>query len=150
MHDRFMRGALAGLAGAIVSMGVSLFLIFVLKFGTLRFYDIGGTFIYGRKPVSLPEIAFAEFAHLVVSGGVGVLYAFLMPRISSRYNLAKGVMIGIATWFAVYAMTVLFKVPRLQHTSLESSLSNVISSAVFGLVMAATLGWLDNRHKVQS
>lgn len=148
MRDRFMRGAVAGLIGGIALTAVSLFFIAVLGFGSLRFFDIAGLIIYGRRPVSLPEILFAEFGHLVVSSGAGVLYAFLVKAVSSRYYIIKGVAVGIATWFSVYSITTLFRVPHLTRISLNSSLSNLISSVVFGVVMAATLGWLDKRYAV--
>jgi len=60
--DRFFRGFAAGLAGGIVR----------------RFLDWSGVFLFGRLPKSTLEIGYALLIHLVLTGALGVVFAFFI------------------------------------------------------------------------
>lgn len=145
MRDRFVRGLLAGLAGGVAAIVVSLLLKDALRFGTLHFYDISGVMIFGRKPRGLAEALFAETGHLGFSATIGIALAYLFPRMKSTHLWIKGLFFGAAVWFAVYAITILFKVPEVQEADLSTAIGNLAESAVYGLVTVWVLKKLDRR-----
>ncbi|HCT35688.1 MAG TPA: hypothetical protein DF292_01470, partial [Firmicutes bacterium] len=124
MRDRFMRGLLAGLIGGIAALAVNLFSTEVLKFGDLHFYEISGVMIFGHLPRGLMQSIFAEIGHIGLSAGVGIALAYLLPKIKTSHLWVKGAFAGLAVWFAVYAITVLFKVPSVHKTGFPSALTN--------------------------
>lgn len=138
-----MRGLLAGVAGGIVASLVNIVLVFVFNIGELVFWDFAGVIIFGRIPKGFWEHAFAELGHLGFSGAMGVAFAYLIPAISSDYYLVKGLFFGLGTWFFIYSLAVLFHVPYVRVVSLGTAIGDYIASAVFGLVMAKFLRYLD-------
>lgn len=149
MNDRFIRGLIAGAAGGAAAVAVNLFLINIVRFGQLRFYDISGVMIFGREPERFAEKVFAEIGHLGLSATVGIILAYVFPRMKSRYLWIKGLFFGCAVWYAVYAVMVLYKVPEVKGASLPSAIANLVSSGVFGLVTVGLLKLFD-RHAEQT
>lgn len=144
MRDRFIRGAIAGIAGAVASILISLLLTMVVKMGNVHFYDVSGLILYGRRPNGLLEKLFAEIGHFSVSAGIGIAFSYLVPLFTSRYYLIKGVAFGVGTWFAVHFATSFFRVPLSIRMSIGSLFAQFIASCVYGVVMALTLRWIDD------
>lgn len=138
MKDRFTVGLLSGIGAGIVASLANLFITQILHFGNLRFIDFSAVFIYGRKPHTLGEDLFAWVGYVAFTSFLGVLFAYLIPHISSQNFMLKSIFFGIAVWFFSYALTFLFQSPFLQNISLPSAISNLIAASIFGLVM----GWL--------
>jgi len=144
MRDRFMRGLLAGMIGGIAALAVNLFFNDVLNFGKLHFYQISGVMIFGHLPLGLAQSIFAEIGHIGLSAAVGIVLAYLLPKIKTDYLWIKGIFAGLAVWFAVYATTVLFDVPAVLKTDLPSALTNFLASVAYGLVTVIVLRKFDH------
>lgn len=144
VHDRFMRGLLAGMIGGIAALAVNLLLTDVLNFGKLHFYQISGVMIFGHLPRGLMQSIFAEIGHIGLSSAVGIVLAYLLPRVKTDYLWVKGIFAGLAVWFAVYATTVLFKVPSVLKTDLSSAVTNFLASVAYGLVTVIVLRKFDH------
>ncbi|HEX3031430.1 MAG TPA: hypothetical protein VHS59_04215 [Bacillota bacterium] len=148
MMDRFMRGFLAGALGGVVKHIWSYFAYDALHFSRLRLADWASVLIYGRPAASTLELVFATLAYIIFVGMLGVGFAYLIPAINSRNYLFKGVMYGLFLGFVFYALPILFKIPYLMRTDLNTALTTWIGDVLWGLVLAQALKWLDNRTVV--
>jgi uncharacterized membrane protein YagU involved in acid resistance len=83
-------------------------------------------------------------------GFLGVLFAFLVPEVTSRGYLGKGIFFGIVSGFIIYAIPVLFRVPNLAVFSTETVISDHVGGVIWGLTMAYVLRLLDTTQKVGS
>lgn len=144
LRDRFMRGMLAGLTGGLAVLAVNLFSNEVLNFGKLYFCDISGVMIFGHLPRGLMQSIFAEIGHLGLTATVGIVLAYVLPKIKTSYLWIKGTFAGLAVWFAVYATTVLFEVQSVLKTDLPSALTNSLASVLYGLVTVLMLRKFDH------
>lgn len=140
MKDKFTRGFFAGIAGGLAANGVSLFFGF-LKITTLRFADWTGIIIFGHiPPFSTGEILFAIIGNIGFAGFLGIVFTYLISLIKSINLLFKGWVFSTFIWFFIYAITTLFKVEGTMPLPLNTAIANVITTSVFGLVLAGTLG----------
>lgn len=141
MKDRFTLGLISGIVAGGSSSLTNLILISGLHFGSLRFIDFSGAFIYGRKPSTPAEDLFAWVGYFAFTSFLGIIFAYLIPQLTSQNIMLKSITFGIGVWFVSYAITFLFQTPFLNKVSLPSVLSNFISSTIFGIV----LGWVYQR-----
>jgi uncharacterized membrane protein YagU involved in acid resistance len=146
MKDRFINGLVAGIVAGFVQITVSGFLYFILHFGHLKLGDFAGIMIFGRKPANLIEYQLAFLAHLGYAGSVGIAFSFLLQYISRKYLWVKGLYFGLAMWFFVYTIILLFKVPGLTKNTLESAMNNAITSCIYGLALAWAIKKLENQE----
>ena len=145
MGDKYANGFISGLAGGVAAAATNLLLILFLKFGNVMFGDFAGVLVFGYLPKSFWEIAIAYLVYFGFAGTLGVIFAYLIPVLSFKYFLFKGIHFGIGVWFFSYVITLLFKVPELMDISLKSAVTNFLASFVYGLVMAMVLRWLCTR-----
>lgn len=145
MKDRFTRGLAAGTAGGIVNNLAGLVSFNLINITGLRFMDYAAVMLYGRKSENIPELLFAAVGQIAFSALLGVIFVYLLPVISSTYLYLKSWFYSITVWFAVYALTVLFRVPEVAEITLNTAVSNFIVASLYGLVLAATLSWFEQR-----
>ena len=74
----------------------------------------------------------------VFSGFAGVLFAFLLPKISNQKLIFKGATYVIGIWFFAYTVTLFFKVPGLIKVPLETVFSNFIAAFIYSISLAIT------------
>ncbi len=145
--DRFMRGFTAGIAGGIAMNIWSLGVVTpILNWEVIRFIDWAAVIIFGDLPRSHLEAVTALLMHLVLVGTLGIVFAFLIPQITSGAYLFKGVLYGLVSTFIIYAISGLFQKPILTEQSLATVTANTVGAIIFGLVMVQTLRWLDKRY----
>ncbi len=89
--DRFFRGFTAGVVGGVLMQIWSFFSFHVLDFCKLRVIDWAAIMIFGKQTETILETIFAVFAHLLFAGFLGMVFAFLLLRVTSRLCLLKGV-----------------------------------------------------------
>ncbi len=147
MKDRFTRGFLSGVIAGIPTLIFSL-VAFVLHWTTLRWSSFAAILIYGRKSGNLSEEIFATLAVFVLCGILGVIIAFVIPKLTSANYLLKCWLLSIAFWFFAFTLTVLFKVPALLVIPGKTAVANFIEASLWGLVLGYCLQWFDNRLKV--
>lgn len=137
--DRFTRGLLAGIIAGFITKAYDI-LAYYLNFSTFRWLDVAGIIIYGRKPLSTVEAIFATLSTWFFHALLGVIFVYLIQRLFSSDNLfLKGWFYGVACWFLIYALIILFKVPEISIIPLKTSVSNFIGASIWGLVLAAAL-----------
>ncbi|WP_114679293.1 YqhR family membrane protein [Desulfotruncus alcoholivorax] len=140
MEDRLTRGFFAGLSGGIV-MSLLDYISFYLHFGKERLLDYAAEIILGHRAASLIEALIGQGAQLLFAGVLGVVFSYFIINVKSKNYLFKGWLYGVTIWFAIYTVGRLFG--TLEHLPWQTATSNVITASVFGLVLAATLHWMD-------
>lgn len=147
MKDRITAGFISGLIAGIV-MNMIDWLGVLLGFHQERLLNWAAIAVLGRLPNTIAEIIFAQFAQLVFSGLLGVLFSvILLSEIRGNY-LVKGWLFGLLAWFAIYATSIALRLPTLEQHTLNATISHFVSSSVYGLILAVTFNWL-TRTKVK-
>lgn len=146
LRDRMVRGMVAGFVAGI-AMNIIDLALYYLGISKLRYLDWAAFIIYYTKPVNLVEAIFAQFAQLIFITFLGAVFAYLILFIKSQNILLRGLTFGLATWFLLYAISMLFKMEQTIPLRFGTAFSDFISSAVYGLVLAKTLSYLDKRVK---
>jgi len=141
--DRFFRGFIAGIGGGIVMNVWSLFSYHVLNFSDRRYLDWTSAILFGHLPRSVPEAAYALVIQILWVGLLGILFAYLVPAITSRGYLFKGAIYGLLLGFIIYAVTTIFRLPDLTSFNLATVMSNHFGGLIWGLTMAYVLHRLD-------
>lgn len=141
--DRFYRGFIAGSLGGVAMNIWSLFSYHFLHFTKLRYLDWASIFLYGHLPVSTLQAVYSLVIQLLWVGFLGVIFAFLIPAVTSRGYYGKGIIYGLTVGFIVYAIPKMFKMPELTVTTTATVLSSHIGGVIWGLTMAYVLRRLD-------
>ena len=145
--DRFYRGLTASVAGGVLMNVWSFFSYHILHFSNRRFVDWISIIVYGYLPENLEQILYALLLHLLWVGFLGIIFAYLIPGITSRGYLFKGLFYGVIVGIITYGIPTLFKTPYLAVVPFKTSISNHIGGAIWGLTMAYTLRLLDSTPK---
>jgi hypothetical protein len=146
--DRNIKGLIAGITGGII-MGIwSFFSYHILSFAKLRYADWASLLIFGEKPSNIYMLILATIAHIMWSGFLGVIFAFLIPIISSRYYLIKGAFYGFMTSFLIYTIPSLFGMPRLSKISLETAVTDILGGLIWGITTILVLRILDTTPRI--
>lgn len=136
--DRFMRGAVAGLAAGIVkdlwTLGSK-----TLGFGEISFIDWMAVMEFGRLPNESLHFILATFSHLVILSALGVGFAYLVPHIETGYLVAKGIMYSLIVGTVLYVIPILYKMPYIGRPGADTALSNLIGSIIYGALLAIVL-----------
>jgi len=147
MADRLTRGFIAGISGGIAANAFNLFLG-AAGLSTLRFIDWTGIVMYDHTPpFTLGETLFAFIGQLIFTGGLGVMFIFLIPSINSKNLLFKGWLWGVSIWFIIDGITTLFPVEGTSPTPLMTSVSNYMTASLYGLVLAPILARFEHRSQ---
>jgi len=142
MQDKLTRGFVAGIIGGIAA-NIWSFFSGAIGFTKLRFVDWASIIIYAHTPpFSFGETLWALLIQLGYTGGLGIIFIYLISKVTTRNLLFKGWLFAEAIWFLTYAITTLFKVDGAIPIALPTAISDFISSAVFGLVQAKALQML--------
>ena len=145
MGDKYANGFVSGLCGGIAAAATNLLLILGFNYGELMFGDFAGVLASDTFPEALGK------RHRIHSlcrfcRNVGSIFSYLVPVLSSKYLLFKGLHFGIGVWFISYAITLLFKVPDLEDIPLKTAVTNLLASSLYGLIMTIMLRWLIKRQ----
>lgn len=144
MHDKFVRGYIAGLLASFVMMAINL-TSFSLGIAKVRYLDVAAIILWGDMPKSLWEVVFAQLIAMFFCGLIGITFSYLLPKLGTDYRGLKGATYTAAFLFILYAMGMFFKVPLLEKAAPETCLSNLVSSSIFGLVLDWILRWEEKR-----
>lgn len=139
MEDRFERGFMAGIIGGLVSNGWSMF-AGALDMTTVRQADLIALLIYGHvPPFGWDEITLALVGHVLLSGILGIVFAYSVLSLTSRNLLLKGWIFSITAYLLAEVVPDLFQVPGLVSTPFKTALCDLIGATIFGLVLPVAL-----------
>lgn len=145
LTDRFARGLVAGFVASLCQTALNLFAYFVIHVPGGRYYNFGTSMILGKKSSTLFEAVFGQIVQIGFATGAAVIFAYVILGINSKNHLIKGVLWGLCVWFLAYSTIVYFHIATNMRINVYSATSNAITSALWGVLMAAILRWLDNR-----
>ncbi|HBV88574.1 hypothetical protein [Desulfosporosinus sp.] len=133
--DRFYYGLIAGLIAGIVQNMVNL-LFFYLNITKLRYVDWVAIMTYGHEPVTILDGFFALVVQLGLNGVLGVVFAYLLPILGFEHYLLKGMVFGVGFYQFNSFITNLYHMPGLTQTETYTAISNTVTSAIFGILLA--------------
>ncbi len=136
--ERFYRGLAAGVIAGI-PMNIWSFVSYALGFTKRRYLDWAGFMLYGTPPKTLWEQAYALLAHFGWVGFLGVLFAYIWPRLFAELDIFKGMFYSIAIAFFLYAVPIILQVPYLNQADLLTVVSSHIGALLWGAVLAYIL-----------
>lgn len=150
MEDRLTQGFVAGIAGGIASNAWSMF-AGLMDMTTIRQADLIALLIYAHiPPFGWGEITFALFSHVLVSGVLGIFFAYWVLYVTSRNLLFKGWVFSATVWFAVYLTTTLFQVPGTIPVPFKTVICDFVGTTIFGLVLPLALRTLTAERSATS
>jgi len=147
LEDRFTKGFIAGLIAGIVLNIVNLISYYALHYAKKRYLDYIGAMIYGRLPITIFEQLFSQLIDITFSGILGIIFSYLLTRVSSKNYLLKGALFSTGMWLISFITITIFKVSFLYRPASQTVFSHFITCLIHGLVLAATFHWLDNKSK---
>lgn len=150
MTDKFTLGFIAGLIGAIPMNAINLFNYYGLRSAELRYLDFAGFMVFGKLPQTTAEIIMSQMVQVLFSGILGAFFAKFLEWVSPKNSWFKGLLWGNGTWFVIYSITVLFRIPKLSTPNLNDALMQNISTAIYGIVMALVFGRLIKRAETKT
>ncbi|WP_243152943.1 YqhR family membrane protein [Sporotomaculum syntrophicum] len=143
--DRLTRGFLAGLVGGIL-MDIISYISLKLKIADLHHSDWPAIILFGHQPTNTIEAVFALLIQLIFVGFLGILFTYLVTGLFSNENyLFKGWLFGVISWFIIYVITFLAKIPELAPLDTGTAITDFIAGSVYGLVLAETIHRLENK-----
>lgn len=148
MKDRYTRGFVSGVIASVPAMLANQ-ISYSLGYTSLTWLQIASILIYGNKPANIPETIFGGLMVIFFTGLVGSVFAFIIIRISSEYNLFKSWMYGVTIWFVIFAVATLFKVSDLMLINLNTAVVTFLSASIWGVTLGYVLKWLDARAKIR-
>jgi hypothetical protein len=78
---------------------------------------------------------------VMVSGTLGILFAYLVLLIGSKYLIFKGLFYSGAVWYLYYpTITVVFM--KATSINVQTAFINGLLAGLFGIVLAKAFGWL--------
>jgi len=138
IQDRLTRGFFAGLAGG-VAMNIVNLISYYAGIAELRFLDWAAHTIYGTKPQNFAETVFAQGVQLIFVSILGIIFAYLIPLLTSRNYLFRGWLYGTIIWFSLYGLSMLFKIEATTPLRMGTVATDLVGASVFGLVLAEAL-----------
>lgn len=145
--DKFINGFIAGIIAALITGPIS-FAAKYFKLAELELADFAGILALGYLPKTLAEQLFASVVDLMVSGALGIIFAFLVPTIGSRYLWFKGWFLLGAFWFIYYPLITIGMLDKTE-INVQTHVINGFLAGLFGLVLALVYGWLHRDIQIE-
>jgi hypothetical protein len=150
MNDRLIRGFIAGVVGGI-AMNAWSFFAGAMNLTTLRIVDWMSAMLFAHtQPLTFMEIIVGLFVNLAFTGGLGVVFAYLVPPLTSQYLLFKGLVFSGMIWFIIFSIARLFQVPGTTPLSVMTVISGIVAAVFFGLALPLMLQALTARKSATS
>lgn len=146
--DRTICGLLAGVIAAIPMNIWSLFSFYILGYADFRLLDWGAFVFFGHQPKNLTEIIAGQVAQILWCGFLGILFSLLIPVVSSKYLILKGVFFGFLTGFIIYAIPTILQTPIIGNVSTGTAVSNSLSGIIWGYSLTYTLIYLNKYSRL--
>jgi len=149
LDDRFTRGFIAGLIGCIPSIIFNQ-VMYLLKISKLRYLDFASVFVYGQKSAGTLEELFAALITIFFTSTLGIIFIFLIAAISTQNIVFKGLLFSAGSWFLIYSVVILFKIPEINNVDLLTAISNLIGATIWGISLVYSLLWIKKKQKIKS
>ena len=144
IKDRLTRGFVSGIVAGIVQDSLD-YTANLANISKVKYLDWVGIILFGSKPNNLGETLLALGGEIIFSGVSGIIFAYLIIRITNKNIIFKGWLFGVTIWFTTYVIMTLFKVRGLEAMDFSTAASDLFTSSLYGILLAYTLRWLDRK-----
>lgn len=146
VKDRFTNGFVAGILAGILPMSINL-ACRALGLTELLWSDFLAMYTFGQLTNAGPlHMIFSMAMEFILLGFLGGIFArYVIPSVSSRYQLFKGVLYGIMGWMLFFSIPYIFRLPLAREKTLETAMTSALSAMTWGLAMSFILKRLDKR-----
>ncbi len=147
MKDRLVAGGLAGMIAGIIQFGYGMA---ALQLGiTDRIFGQLSDIIFGGQVYSGPlGLLLSILTHLAVTMALGVLYAYIIAKTSSRYYVLKSIGYGFLLWFFLSGFGSILRLPLFWGIPLQPAFVILGGAILYGLVLGYTLKIIDRKGKL--
>ncbi|MGI6630587.1 MAG: hypothetical protein ACOX4H_08740 [Bacillota bacterium] len=147
MKDRITAGFISGFAAGI-GMNVIDWTVNAAYGEKEYLYSWASVVIYGRMAENTWEIVFSQVGQLFFAGFLGIIFAYIMLKLTSRNYLFKGWLYGLIAWFGVYGISTIFRIPFISAHSTVIVTSHLLSASLYGVLLGAGLHQISKRKLV--
>lgn len=140
--DRAIAGLIAGFVGAIIMTIWALISVYVLNLANRHFFGWSSILVFGHQPTNFAEILVALVFYLVWTAFLGVIFAFLIPTLTSKAYILKGAIFGFLLSFVFYIFPMFFNIPHLQVNTLDNVVTEMVGGTLWGTTTAIVLAHL--------
>ncbi len=134
----FISGLIAGAAMIVIDWGG-----YLLGLYNERLLNWASTITLGRLPNTAFEVVFTQLEQILFSGFMGIPFAYVLLKLTSKNLLLKGWIYGVFVQEVTYALAIAFRLPNLEVHTFNATISHLLSASVYGLVLAYVLKRLD-------
>ena len=145
--DRFARGFLIGMSVNVVKDSLNAFSYFVLHYSKSRYYQLISAFLLRREAKTTIELIYALLIEMAFAGVIGVFFMYYAYRIENKRNLwFKGLIFVNGVNFLAFTLGTFFKIPTLNSPPIETAVSSLITTSIFGVLLGYAIYWWESRH----
>lgn len=139
MKDYFTLTFISGFFAGIIKDLLDAFSYYVLRFNSYLYLHFASEILYGKKPHFWWDTLLAQMTELMFCGMVAIPFAYILRKIKTDNLLFKGFIYGNSVWLLLYTLGNIFKLKYLTHTPWQTTTSDMITSAIYGIVLAIVL-----------
>jgi hypothetical protein len=123
------------------------FILYILGYAETKFIDLISIIFFGYITENTFGMTIAQTIQLGHSALMGILFAYLVPKINSNYLTFKGATYGCTVWFIIFAIGSLYKLPLYAKSSEVTVFTYLFTSATWGIAVAFVLAWFEQRYE---
>lgn len=147
INDRFTKGVIAGMSGAILQ-NIYAYFAELLGFTNTIYLDVARAVLLNGNYQGFFAILVSFLGHLIIDSFWGVVFVFLIIKITDEYFIFKGIVFGFGIWFLVRVIiTKFFNLPVLSNNTPEIAFFFFIGAALFGLTLTLVLNLLNTQKE---
>jgi uncharacterized membrane protein len=140
--DRFTRGFILGVISSAIKDAINLLDYYVFHITNIRYPDFMASLVFGRHIKSMFELIICQILELGYEGILGIMFIYLAYRTHNKRNLwFKGFIFGTTAYIINYTLGAFYKLPVMQLVDAKSVISQVLTSAIFGVLMGMGVYW---------
>jgi len=142
--DRTFRGFIAGISAGLIVSIIHLPAYYWFHIIKIRFLDWAAILFMRGLPQNTAETIFAWVQQLIWDGIMGIIFALILPQISSKYYSIKGAIYGVFLSFIFCSIAIMFRLPYLaEKVPLVTVLFNELCVILWGIILAVILKKLE-------
>lgn len=144
MKDRFMNGFVAGLI-ANIPVVILDFLASHFNLDKLDYIHFVSLLAFDDMSLNVWEFIFAFIIQSLFAGIMGIFFAYLIKLIRERYYYVKALVYSAFTWFAIYAVDIIFTIEDKAKIDFKTAVVHYLLSIIWGITMAWIVKWLEKK-----
>ncbi|HHT49557.1 MAG TPA: hypothetical protein GXZ98_09730 [Firmicutes bacterium] len=145
--DLFWKGFLSGSGSGIMLNLWGFFIKNLLPVANRNYVDWTAVIISGVLPTTWYEFLYALITNLIWCGFLGILFAYLLPKLTSDRFLLKGAIYGFMIGFLIHGSAILLRMPFFTMIPFRTSSSLAFGGLLWGVLTAALLRWLERKDQ---